>query len=458
MADALLHSLQHSDALRVRRRKRATRAQADPKKMARKAGGGAWRAFLHQQHGGGRFSSDLGARFRDLSPESRRFYERMGQQASAAHRVGGQSFPKFRAVNAAAVDPEEPLTEDKLSLGSQPSSAEDLRRYMDDCGCSFQKQRRAEARAKKELLATRVKLLQDANAEKMRDLQPFYMTTPPVTVHSVPSAGSSLHTFLDAKKVAAESSPFLSLADAWTERHRGLVAKPILQEEPLNRRPCLRAGFCCCAGDGVQTFLLQKQALGSLRRAFPAGSALQAKLVAGDIILQWASALASDNTELEAIERYTHASVQSLKPFMPTLTELERTGPQHFKVMADTPTASGLTKPKLWCFASFCRTLSHMRKWTLSVLLLGSSGERLPDPTLEMYRVVAESLEEIRPDEFWSGPEPRPQSLEELLEAEAGSWPHKSWGLVCRGLLPKSMRKLWVLRKPLPQRLKWRFG
>lgn len=70
----------------------------ETRKKSSKGGGGAWRAFLHSQSAGRRFTretlEELSNTYRSLSAEQRAFYAEAGEKAALAHRQGFASFVK----------------------------------------------------------------------------------------------------------------------------------------------------------------------------------------------------------------------------------------------------------------------------------------------------------------------------------------------------------------------------
>lgn len=68
----------------------------NPHKKPKRGGGGAFRAFCSERGKGKKFDaatlSTLGEQYRNLSPQEREFYTRVGEAASRAHRAGFSSF------------------------------------------------------------------------------------------------------------------------------------------------------------------------------------------------------------------------------------------------------------------------------------------------------------------------------------------------------------------------------
>ena len=74
-----------------------------PEKKGRTGGfGGPWRAYVHLNHAGRRFSRSslaaLGTEFRSLSARDRAFYEELGARATLASRAGFKSFGDSRGL------------------------------------------------------------------------------------------------------------------------------------------------------------------------------------------------------------------------------------------------------------------------------------------------------------------------------------------------------------------------
>ena len=181
--------------------KQARNQSGKPEKVGRAGGfGGAWRAFVHLNHAGRRFSKAslkaLGNEYRGLSAEEQAFYKDLGSKAVLASRAGFKSFgEKVRqaedqqAVLAGAAAEAGALV--PVSPGICPASETSYRDLVPNCSVNFDKALRSLRKSLRQQ-AARARQEVQRREEKRLQKQEEVLSTLSQVVAGVPAQRSSL--------------------------------------------------------------------------------------------------------------------------------------------------------------------------------------------------------------------------------------------------------------------------
>ena len=366
----MLASIEETQKLSKKRQRDAEPVTA--KKKARRGGGGAWRAFVHCRSAGVRLTAEatkaLAQEYWNLSPVEYEHFRTLGETATELHSQGRQNFPAHsaRAQSARGMS-KKGQSRRHQTLSSQecahimeaiasgectslpPKTAQSLSpdKHFKDVASSFAATI-AEAAPPKEHRKELQGLLCSNKAEPMleqrkrlRDLLgakwvPMPHTCEAVACKFAPDAIVP-HTWLGQQGPMRESSTKLS--ESWQKYHRGIKGDPSSFRDPgLRRRPCLQNHFCQCRGKGLKLKIVHqrlRQWMGKLCE----DEHISNLIMHGKAALYWVSvrqdaeapsgaAAAADESGViprDQVEAYcfTHISLLYLRPWRPTLTQLQ---------------------------------------------------------------------------------------------------------------------------------------
>ena len=333
----------------------APQNQAGPagsaKRVARPGGGGAWRAFLHvrgRSFKGGAVT-DMATTYRSLGEEDRAYFQQLGRQASASHRLGAAPFAaaaeaRRKASRSSAKPPSAALQHFDKELaklspegdggGEIPAPAhylasgavQEARNHFNTQGHGSSKHRWSEfpmiasvelpdsavtgtdlqsfkntwkafgralsKRTRKASQASTVaaEVLARYHADQGPDARQHQVQISGVRHVSYPSFCPSTVSVVTAEKVPLVSSNSQLLHDRWEQLHKGVRAGTCLATEarrPPPSKACIHVGRCVCSGEARWLSRLHTGCMKAMKELFPAASQGRARLANGEVVLQW---------------------------------------------------------------------------------------------------------------------------------------------------------------------------
>eukprot|EP00971_Amphidinium_carterae_P066172 1310632-Amphidinium_carterae.1 len=381
-------------------------------KVRRTGGGGAWRAFLHEERGKhiGMTVTELSAKYRNLSAEEMASLVERGKRAAAAHRanvpsfmtrketaklqkrqlLGGASLPAL-PVSTAALQPllEEALThtgpgdEDwraaQHAVASTTITQASVRVHSLENEITSLSQMARAARGEKKIrtasLAQQGKCCSQAMVTRMPQhvvqmdgVTHFgYKTWCPTLACAITCKGACDH---DNERQTARQRQAL-----WEQEHLGSRASEFanIQEEKLKPlTQCQLAEKCVCRGPGRILNRLHTQMFAAIKALCPPGPRLK-KLMSGQVIFQWLpqhleAPRSSDSREASELQDiYTFVPLMYLTPWRPTFLLLRRSGQSTFQAVIHPNHA-----PHFLTTYELIAQLDSSLRWNLSVLFLDS--------------------------------------------------------------------------------------
>ena len=319
----------------------------------------------------GKELSELGAQYRGLDEEQRRMYEEMGQAATSAASLQGQSFPSFSATAAR-----------KRSHGSKPVVSEKRPQGLEHCTTMAEKlklMKSANKQEKKERSAKHVEecaavLANGLATEEIMQRQWRLLIDPDVQFFRYPFIGHcqafTLSNDMSKCKNYLTNLPSISqLQEEWVETHVTLdpLATSIPKAIPMTR--CRFVSECCC--DNVRSRHIA--AVTKTIKQLLKDNALENALCQGEIIIEWRS---SPEVKEENAMQDTSASLWTFvplhyqRPWRPVLLQLKLLEMNDDSNMAEFEVqGSGeesYTVLELWLKQLDVLSALWMRFWTLT--------------------------------------------------------------------------------------------
>ena len=305
--------------------------------LARRGGGGPWRAFVHiqcrKQKWGARGTATLSEQYHRLSPNSKAWYIDAGRAASAAHRSGGSSFPCYSAT---ATHARHAMTKpENIGSGSVAPNLDDPQQQLKAAKREARRQRalRKEEHVQRceDLMLyakeTTQHILQSQQLLKGLEFPSFF---------AFPHQFDALQTSVQMKQMSTATLEGLGSLDylkrAWDEQHLGVRPSSSQAIPPIPASRCWRLRTCMCslASRRLRQFI---QAATLAWKRLVKQAKLEEQLLIGNVIIKWTSHL--EPTQQDAIidVHYTHVPLHHRSPWRPCLLALE-------KVAEATPTQS----------------------------------------------------------------------------------------------------------------------
>ena len=414
----------------VRKRPAARRRKGNKTGKRRPGAGGPWRAFIHDKKLKGQFrgfTAELGAEYKQLSPQKRAHLADLGLRGTLAHRLGVRAFPKpppqpseqsshsalpaagngsggsVPAAAPATRAPASPIAgvkqtvkDFKQQLSSQPDDLRlrDLDALTNECAA----------------------LLLHHHNNSMPLCQPYCPPSDAATYMCAPAWATSVHdigcqinaaTVVDRMVQSGQKFSLLDGAVSWQRKHLGAFTRPFPEPQAPQASSCFKAGVCHCGRDLVWRRRFQMQAAAVVKRLFIAGSKARERLTSGRSILWWAAASGD-------FDQYTHVSLQYLKPWRPTFTLLQRVAQDEFRIRGRDGAVF------LQSFLEFTFDLTMDVAWSVQELAITDTVRPCANFLLLSGTVPADG-EAAEAQSFWAGLDEeiriRRQRVEGLVEA-----------------------------------------
>ena len=320
------------------------------------------------KHRGRKFTAEslreLSRSFRELSPEAYAMFESLGREATEAHRCGAGTFPAMsrtsqfsRTGSALPTGPAESMESLQQQADVAWAAAVSGQPLVPKTTVAKRTVQyawvREMSRVLRRLKQGQCKDIQDKALDLLRECKDVEKTCfagreglkelPCTSFIGVPGRcpglALSLDTAVAARSIMSHHS-HISLAEAWQQRHLGLVSSS--WQHPLRRqnpRRCFKQGYCSCRGVGRLLLRMSKRLERYLKQKSINESFLHS-LIEGHIILEWLGdreAVKSAKRRKvnkgpaessEVVTRYTHVSLYYQRPWRPTLVRLNKLAEQ----------------------------------------------------------------------------------------------------------------------------------
>ena len=330
---------------------------------------------------------------------------------SAAHRIGGRSFPSQSGTVPLHVDPD---VATEVTTGPK-QAVQALRETMKERVRSLLQPLQEEAKALAALGETCRKRVRSESADVLH-LSQALRDCGPWQVH--PGHIQTCVRIFEAQQECSEVADSVEgLADKWHDRHV-VIEKPKKEKIRGLQLPfCLREGTCHCSRNASSKRLrsLWLSARKMLQKLFREKSET-VLLQNGYVVLLWVGMGVSSSSSASSTShpqyRVTHVACMYLRPWRPTFVELTPPSASQqddlrnvfpdcrsctaqqpvYLTMQMFPTASGA--PPLHTFLGFLDTLDRSLQWSVAVMKLSDRMAPFPD-SVGLVKVVVTSGTEL---------------------------------------------------------------
>eukprot|EP00971_Amphidinium_carterae_P326651 6457579-Amphidinium_carterae.1 len=360
--------------------------EQQPQEKPRRGGGGAWRAFVHHRSRKRKLDAtttkSLAEEYHALSPNTRSFYKRLGEDATALHREGQLTFPHYSraairsrgAGGTIGAEHQRHFDEELASrfdldvskvgeavfrgeavpLTSLPTPRRRDIDFIESMIRSYARQVRVSKRDAEKKSVEDVEGLfgkSEEHAEQILQHRRMLRDLPTCTWRSFPSSLPDMCQALIAEFEPRNLQKFVlekhdgswkqttMLAEAWNRRHFALQQRTWEHHEkraPPNRR-CFHAGVCLCQGPGRKLSSLSQRLADIQKSICKDNKETEKKMTQGFMVVQFqgvpanskskchSTSATSSTTEPpteESVTMFAHLSLQYLSPWKSTWTQL----------------------------------------------------------------------------------------------------------------------------------------
>jgi hypothetical protein len=406
----------------------------------RRGGGGAWRAFVHEQAQGAGGLKDmrvLQARYRDLPPEERARYIEIGQAGTAAFRAGAsRAFPlserqlasASRGSASASTDRHPTPDESVVATRVLRSGQADEYFLLQTLKVTRDQEREKGNKSAQDEEAAVLALRKYGHTHLQDNLRPLLELVPALGDVAAQHLSAWPHT---TKAIAVHNSTLQDQAvsalkyisarrphglgptlDKWFEDEHDIIlhdkCRPIVTKE--RRRVCLRLGCCVCSEPGISLQRMCTRLIQKLKKLLPKEDGSRALLRGGSVVIRFGFATTSDNPSDLVPQvlnsRWCSVPFLQLSPFSLVFLELENPRPSpSLQGHIDLDCKFDENSVAAWTTGHrFFQTRDLAESCSCEVYTLVSEENSQPIPTMELSLVQVEKLDKEGSEfQIWGG-------------------------------------------------------